>query len=379
MMVGLISKLNIDFSCTDLFDGLLAIMQSKNRNVSECTIYLNHARTGLGVALKALQLPKGSKVGIVAYNCHSVMNAVYSCGFDIVFIDIDENLNLDLNDLRIKSHNISALIVTHLFGNVNNINQIREITNNIPIIEDCAHAFMSKGQDNEAGKFGDISVFSIGQGKFPAVGDGGYMYVNNDFYSKQINHEVSKLKHFGFVKEILNLLRNLALSFFHNPIIYKYISKPYLKKGVTVVKKSETHGLMLKSNYKVLKKRLCRIDFDLKSQREFTAEIIKTISNSKLADYLRFSIDLDYSNCFMFPVLVKEEYKDRFVNYFYNKGIEITGHLALWKEWALEFDYVSRSCPNAEKISQLLHIIPCHYHLSERQRKQILKSIEAYE
>lgn len=36
---------------------------------------LNHARTGIVMALRAA-LPDGGRVGVMAYNCHTVANAV---------------------------------------------------------------------------------------------------------------------------------------------------------------------------------------------------------------------------------------------------------------------------------------------------------------
>ena len=40
---------------------------------------LNHARSGIVMALRTT-LPHGGKVGVVAYNCHTVANAVVQSG-----------------------------------------------------------------------------------------------------------------------------------------------------------------------------------------------------------------------------------------------------------------------------------------------------------
>ena len=48
---------------------------------------LNHARTGIVMALRAA-LPDGGRVGVVAYNCHTVANAVVNAGCTPVFVDV---------------------------------------------------------------------------------------------------------------------------------------------------------------------------------------------------------------------------------------------------------------------------------------------------
>ena len=77
---------------------------------------VNHARTGLLIALQALGLKRNDRVGVMAYNCHTVADAVVQAGCKPVFIDVTDALQLDKQDLHKKSKDIDALIVTHLFG-----------------------------------------------------------------------------------------------------------------------------------------------------------------------------------------------------------------------------------------------------------------------
>ena len=119
----MIPKVNVGFSFKKAiisFNLLLKKSYSDNSSYLD-TYYLNHARTGLRIALSALGLPIGSKIGVAAYNCYTVMNAIIEAGYEIVFIDIDDNFHLDLNDLQHKKAKIDALIVTHFFGLPENI------------------------------------------------------------------------------------------------------------------------------------------------------------------------------------------------------------------------------------------------------------------
>ena len=54
---------------------------------------------------------------------------------------MDDDLRIDKGDLKRKSSQLSALIVTHLFGIVNDVCAIKKEFPQLVIIEDCAHAY----------------------------------------------------------------------------------------------------------------------------------------------------------------------------------------------------------------------------------------------
>lgn len=128
---------------------------------------LNHARTGIVMALKA-SVPEGGRVGVVAYNCHTVANAVVNAGCKPVFVDVTERLTIDVESV---SADLDAIVVTNLFGIRNDIEAIRKHLPNAIIIVDNAHGYGLPAE-------GDFTVYSINQGKFPALGPGGILRVN---------------------------------------------------------------------------------------------------------------------------------------------------------------------------------------------------------
>ena len=73
---------------------------------------LNHARTGIVMALRAA-LPKGGRVGVVAYNCHTVANVVVNAECKPFFVDVTEDLRIDMESVPV---NLDAIVVTNLFG-----------------------------------------------------------------------------------------------------------------------------------------------------------------------------------------------------------------------------------------------------------------------
>jgi len=68
-----------------------------------------------------------------------------------------------------------AIMVTHLFGNPCEMTEIMALakSHQLPVIEDCAQAFMAEDQGRPVGSIGDIGCFSLQQGKHITTGEGG--------------------------------------------------------------------------------------------------------------------------------------------------------------------------------------------------------------
>lgn len=139
----------------------------KEYNPIEGEFLLNHARTGIVMALR-VALPKGGRVGVVAYNCHTVANAVANAMCTPVFVDVTDGLTIDIQSVP---KDLDAIVVTNLFGIRNDIEAIRKRSPKAVIIVDNAHGYGLPAE-------GDFTVYSINQGKFPALGCGGILCVN---------------------------------------------------------------------------------------------------------------------------------------------------------------------------------------------------------
>ena len=195
----LITRFKYDYTLNDIY---LSILSLFNKVKSPKTVfekilpnainyhYTKNARQAIKIALLSFELKKGAKIGVQPYTCSSVFAAIKSAGHHPYFIDIDENLGIDIKDLKIKISEIDALIVTHTFGFPSNVLAIKELADNIPIIEDCSHALLSKYNGQYLGTFFDISVFSFGNGKLPSMGSNGLLVVNNSKYVNNIKRNI---------------------------------------------------------------------------------------------------------------------------------------------------------------------------------------------
>lgn len=364
MPISIVPRLNYRFTPKDFIFSVKGLL-TKNSDVerletifeTDRIYFYNHARTAMRIALTALQLKSGAKIGIMAFNCLTVMNSVRSAGFDAVFIDVTDNFQMDLNDLEKKIANIDALIVNHMFGIPNRaIMTIREKYPTLPVIEDCAHSFMSKLEDKYTGLYGDLAVFSYGRAKFPTVGDGGFMVVNDEKYKMAVERENKLLQPKSFPEELKNILNSIVLSALHQPFIYKNISLRFFKsvddKKDLAGKYSTREGSFYKSNKSLFLAKLKEIDVLLEKQTE-NGRKVKEIVPSEFKVY-----EEDY-NYFMFPVLMND--RDHFISLCFEKGIELGKHFSKSIQWAELFGYQPGDCPNAEKIARKIITIPTYY------------------
>ena len=80
-------------------------------------------RSALYCALKALGVGEGDQVLVQAYTCLVVVNAIVWTGAEPVFVDVGDDLNMDVSDARQKyTSKVKAMIIQHTFGSLADIN-----------------------------------------------------------------------------------------------------------------------------------------------------------------------------------------------------------------------------------------------------------------
>lgn len=330
--------------------------------------FLNSGRTALRLLLNSLGLKTGSKIGVQIYNCDSVFISIKQAGFEPVFIDIDENLKISLNDLRNKSDEIDALILTHLFGFPNYIKEVKEIAGDKPIIEDCAHSFLSKYNDNIIGTFADAAFFSTGNGKFPSFGLGGFTVINNKKYLPNFFDEFEKLSEIDFNKR--NRFKNLVYYFLHRPFIYNYFTYPFLKKN----KQAGSEYYLEKKLTKNFTKLFGSNFLGIRNQKKIQEKNAKVI-----LDALSLKIENDESyrpNFFLLPLIVNKP--EEIIQESISGGCEIGQHFKRSILWAGDYSYEKGSCPVAEKIIPMVITLPTYIELPNKLINLIKENLYEY-
>jgi len=140
------------------------------------------ATTALHLALVALDIGPGDEVIVPAFTWVSTANVVLYCGATVVFADVDPlTFNIDPADLKKRiTPNTKAIIPVHLFGLCANMDDIKAISGNIPLIEDGACAAGAAYKEVSAGALGTIGCFSFHPRKSVTTGEGGMITTNDD-------------------------------------------------------------------------------------------------------------------------------------------------------------------------------------------------------
>jgi perosamine synthetase len=107
-----------------------------------------------------------------------------------VFADVDPvSLNVTPETVAARiTRRTRAIIATHLFGNPCNVGAIKAVADahGIPVIEDCAQAFLAKEGDRLVGTIGTIGAFSLQQGKHMTTGEGGVVITADAAYARRM-------------------------------------------------------------------------------------------------------------------------------------------------------------------------------------------------
>jgi dTDP-4-amino-4,6-dideoxygalactose transaminase len=305
---------------------------------------LNHARTGIVIALRAA-MPQGGRVGVVAYNCHTVANAVVEGGCTPVFIDVTEDLHISLQHL---AHvRLDAIIVTNLFGMHNDIAAIQAVQPNAIIIVDNAHGY---GLPIE----GDFTVYSINQGKMPALGAGGLLYVNNVRYQETVEQQYAQLSKYSLIAEIKLFIIMLLNAWMHIPMIYGMVTFPLKRKR-------KGGSCREKIAMKRMAKGVSRL-YNMALPQTQTQIIQRTANAQYMLDvWQKYGLGSQVwygENAFM--LIGRHENPEKVVEIFAAHGVEVATHFARAIEWAKEFGYVEGSCPMAERLTKELIMIPTY-------------------
>jgi dTDP-4-amino-4,6-dideoxygalactose transaminase len=128
--------------------------------------------TGIEAALRAKGLV-AARVGIPANTCYIVLWAILRSGNQPVLLDVDPNTGMLTTESI--SQPLDALIPCHLYGLPAPMGSISAWarTHGVFLIEDAALASGATVEGRAAGSWGDVSIFSFGQGKIVDQGLGG--------------------------------------------------------------------------------------------------------------------------------------------------------------------------------------------------------------
>lgn len=356
-------------------------------------ISFNSGRGAFYAILRSLELQKEDEIIIQSFTCVVVPNMIIAAGLKPVFVDIDNSLNIDIDDLKKKiTQNTKAIVVQHTFGIPADMKKIVRIAkeHNLYIIEDCAHTIGYSYENKKVGTFGIASFFSFGRDKAFSSVFGGMAITNNLIIGKKIRN-FQKQKHSPSLFWTIQQL-------FH-PIAFSFILPLYdfLKIGKIVlvvlqkikllsfpVSQNEKKGRADKQLIKKMPNALAYLAlFQLKRLQEFNNKRVK-ISEYYINELKNENLSFPYNGripYLRFPILFDK--RDGLLNFFKKNKI----YLGKWYSNMIDpvgvdlrsINYSKNFYPKSEYIAKKIVNLPTYPQMEISDAKKIIKLIKEYD
>ncbi|UWQ73496.1 DegT/DnrJ/EryC1/StrS aminotransferase family protein [Leisingera sp. M658] len=136
----------------------------------------------LATSLRAVGVKPGDKVLTNAFTLAPVPGSIASVGAEPVFVEVTEDLTIDLDDLAAKADQARVLMLSHMRGHLCDMDRLMEVCNaaGITVIEDCAHTMGASWNGVLSGKHGAVGCYSCQTYKHVNSGEGGLLITDDE-------------------------------------------------------------------------------------------------------------------------------------------------------------------------------------------------------
>ena len=171
---------------------------------SKYAIAVSNCTAALHLSLKALGIKENDEVIVPDLTFVADINSILACNAKPIIVDINKN-DFFISVSEIKKNitkKTKAIIPVHIYGQACKIDEINDVakTNNVKIIEDCAHAIGTFHNSKHVGTIGNTGCFSFYPTKNMTTAEGGMVITN----SKQVAEKVIQLRSHGMLKSLKN-------------------------------------------------------------------------------------------------------------------------------------------------------------------------------
>lgn len=339
-------------------------------------------RQALELAVRQLNLPTGSAVGINGFTCYVVYQAVERAGCKPIFIDVpDRQLNFGLAELKTahkRYPELRAIIIQNTLGLPADMSVLADYAkkHDIAIIEDLAHSLGAKYSDGrEAGMVGEMTMLSFSQDKPADVVAGGALInrrgKTTDLQLGQMGAwQRAKNQMYPFWTALIRSTYSLGLG----RILHATLKKLHL---MATPMSDNLSGIqqMTKTAASLLVKRLPSSAAEAEHRRHIAA-----IYERELPVEVLFAEPAGTPLFLRYPIWVNDREglitalkKDRIYigDTWYDAPIGPKRYLA-------KTSYQTGDCPNAEALAAHIVNLPTHLHVSEQDAHFIAGRVKAW-
>ncbi len=150
------------------------------------TFLVTNGGTAIQIAIRSLNLPKGSKILIQDQTCSAAYQSILASGcIPVIVKRSQQGFGFSISDLKSKlTGDTECIIFTHLGGVREDVNNVMmEIGRYIPTIEDSCLYFGPYASAPET----DIQIYSFGFSKPMSAGEGGLISTNKSNLAERIS------------------------------------------------------------------------------------------------------------------------------------------------------------------------------------------------
>lgn len=307
---------------------------------------VNSGTAALHISLLLIGVGEGDEVISTALTAEPTNTTIALTGAKVVFADVDRNTGLLSPDAIEKSitKKTKAIMLVHYAGMVCDLDKINELSKkyDIPVIEDAAHAFLSKYKGVYIGNNSPYTCFSFQAIKHMTTIDGGLLCLNN----KEEYDRARKLRWFGLDKNIPR---------FENDIIeagYKYhMNNVNATVGLVQLENLDENVMRYIDNGKFFDRELVDIE---------GVTLIPYYNNTEPSYWL---------------YTLQVERRDDFIKMMQDNGV-MASPLHLRNDRHTVFGSKGENTPNLDVFYECFVHIPCGWWVTDDERRTIVKLIK---
>jgi dTDP-4-amino-4,6-dideoxygalactose transaminase len=136
----------------------------------------------LALAVMAAGVPRGSLIACPGFTFVATPSAITLAGCKPFLVEVDENLHMDLTDLRRRwNTDIKAIMVVHMRGFASDVVALGDLAHEmgVPLFEDAVPALGAELCGRKLGTFGLAGGFSTQSDKSLNCGEGGFLLTDD--------------------------------------------------------------------------------------------------------------------------------------------------------------------------------------------------------
>jgi perosamine synthetase len=324
--------------------------------------WTSSGRQALRLLLSALDLKAGSGVALPLFTDPSLVSAIVAAGHRPVFIDVDPKfLTMDPSSLEAARGRFSALVVVHLFGQMADMPALQAAAQDVPVIEDAAHAPLSYQNGRMAGSFGLAAFYSFASTKYWPAGGGGLAVVHDATLARKLTRATGSLFPPSRLQELGNLILQGAKATVFNRQLYGIFGKPirrWTDKWALLEPRLDMNAIQ-RSYAAVATRQALRFPQRVERQRANSLRLLERLANLEDVVLPRERSGARY-NYHLFPVLLRDiEERAAVRASMWEQFVDTSTIYCDVAKRCRQFGY-SGTCPVAESVANRLVTVPNH-------------------